>query len=59
MVYRQISLVEEHLLHFGMDKKYIHWIWHGESDPNEVVFDDDDIEDDNDAEEPVELGGIG
>ena len=55
MVYHHISLVEEHLLHFDMDKKYTRWIWHGEGDPNEVVYDDDDI----DAAEPIEHGGIG
>ena len=37
-----------------MDKKYIYWIWHGEDDPNEVVRDDDDTEDDSDVAEPVE-----
>ena len=42
MVYHYISLVEEHLLYYGMDKKYTRWIWHGEGDPNEVVHDDDD-----------------
>ena len=42
-----------------MDKKYICWIWHGEGDPNEVVRNDDDIENDSDAAEPVEHDGIG
>ena len=42
MIYHHITLVEEHLLHYGMDKKYTCWIWHGEGDPNEVVRDDDD-----------------
>ena len=58
MVYHHITLVEEHLLHYGMDKKYTCWIWHGEDDPNEVMHDDDDIEDDSDTTEPIKYGGI-
>ena len=42
-----------------MDKKYTCLIWHGEDNPNEVVRDDDDTEDDSDAAEPVKYGGIG
>ena len=41
-----------------MDKKYTRWIWHGEGDPNEVVHDDDDTEDDSDAAGPVKHSGI-
>ena len=59
MIYYHIILIEEHLLCNGMDKKYTCWIWHGEGDPNEVVHDDDDIEDNSDAVEPIEHGGIG
>ena len=51
-------VLEEHLLHYGMDKKYICWIQHGEDDPNEVVHDDDDIEDDSDVARPIEHSGI-
>ena len=47
MVYRHITLVEEHLLQYDMNKKYTCWIWHGEGDPNDVVCDDDDTEDDS------------
>ena len=42
-----------------MDKKYTCWIWHGEGDPNKVVCDDDDTEDDSDAGGRVEHSGIG
>ena len=59
MIYHHISLVEEHLLCYGMDKKYTCWIWHGEGDLNEVVRDDDNIEDDSDATKPIEHGDIG
>ena len=59
MVYHHISFVEEHLLCYGMDKKYTHRIWHRESDPNKVMRDNDDIEDDSDAVESVEHDGIG
>ena len=59
MVYHHITLIEEHLLYYGMDKKYTCWIWHGESDPNKVVHDDDDTEDDSDAAEPIEHSDIG
>ena len=59
MVYHHITLVEEHLLRFGMDKKYARWIWYGEGDPNEVVCDNDDTKDDSDTAKPVEHGGIG
>ena len=45
MVYHHIILVKEHLLHYSMDKKYTCWIWYGEGDPNEVVRNDDDTED--------------
>ena len=58
MVYHHITLVEEYLLRYSMDKKYIYWIWHGEGDLNKVVHDDDDTEDDSDAAEPVEYDGI-
>ena len=58
MVYYHISLVEEYLLCYGMDKKYTRWLWHEEGDSNEVMHDDDDIEDDKDAAEPVEHDGI-
>ena len=58
MVYDHITLVEEHLLQYGMDKKYTCWIWHGEGDPNEVVRDDDDIEDDSNVAGSVEHSGI-
>ena len=51
--------MEEHLLCYDMDKKYTCWIWHEEDDPNEVIRDDDDTEDDSDAAEPVEQSGIG
>ena len=54
MVYHHIILFEEHLLHYGMDKKYTCQIWHGEGDPNEVVRDDDDTKDDSDVAKPVE-----
>ena len=59
MVYHHITLIEEHLLHYSMDKKYTCWIWHVEGDPNEVVHDDDDTEDDSDITEPIERDGIG
>ena len=59
IVYHHITLVEEHLLQYGIDKKYTCWIWHGEGDLNEVVCDDDDTEDDNDADGSVEHRGIG
>ena len=58
MVYRHITLVEEYLLRYGICKKYTYWIWYGEDDPNEVVRDDDDTEDDSDAAEPIKYGGI-
>ena len=58
MVYHHITPVEEHLLHYGMDKKYTYWIWHGEGDPNEVVRNDNDTEDDSDTAEPVKYSGI-
>ena len=35
------------------------WIWHGESDLNEVMHDDGDIKDDNAAAAPIEYDGIG
>ena len=41
-----------------MDKKCTCWIWHGEGDPNEVVRDDNDTEDDSDAAGPVKHSGI-
>ena len=59
MVYHHIILIEEYLLRYGMDQKNTNWIWHGEGDPNEVVCDDDDIEDDSDVAEPIEYSGIG
>ena len=52
--YHHISLVEEHLLHYGMDKSYTHWIWHEEGDPTEVMSDDDD----SDADALPKHGGI-
>ena len=58
MVYRHITLVEEHLLQYDMNKKYTCWIWHGEGDPTEVMHDDDDTEDDSDAGGSVEHSGI-
>ena len=58
MVYHHIILVEEHLLYYGMDKKYTCQIWHEEGDPNEVVRDDDDTEDDSDAAGSIEHSGI-
>ena len=42
-----------------MDKKYTCWTWHEKDDWNEVVCNDDDIEDDSDADGPVEHSGIG
>ena len=59
IVYHHITLVEEYLLYYGMDKKYTCWIWYGEGNLNEVVSDDDDTEDDSDAAGPVEYSGIG
>ena len=53
MIYHHITLVEEHLLYYDMDKKYTCWIWHGEGDLNEMVRDDDDTEDDSDAAGPI------
>ena len=53
ILYRHITFVEEHLLHYGMDKKHTYWIWHGQDDSNEVVRDDDDTEDDSDFAGPV------
>ena len=59
LIYHHITLVEEHLLQYGMDKKYTCWIQHGEGDPNEVVHDDDDTEDDSiDGAGLVEYSGI-
>jgi Transposase family tnp2/Domain of unknown function (DUF4218)/Transposase-associated domain len=67
-VYRHISLVEEHLLRFGMDKKYTRWVWHGEGDPyapvrheghQMVMRHDDHREDVGGAAEPAEHSGIG
>ena len=37
MVYHHITLVEEYLLQYSIDKKYTCWTWHGKDDPNEVV----------------------
>ena len=59
MVYHHITLVEEYLLQYSIDKKYTCWTWHGEDDPNEVVRDDDDTKDDSDADGSVEHMGIG
>ena len=42
-----------------MDKKYTCWIWHEEDDPNKVVRDNNDTEDNSDAAKPVEHNGIG
>ena len=56
MVYHHITLIEDHLARYGMDKKYTRWIWHGEGDPNEVVH--DDTEDDSDAAKLAEHDGI-
>ena len=58
LVYRYVTLVEKHLLQYGIDKKYTCWIQHGEGDPNEVVYDDDDTEDDSDAAGPIKHSGI-
>ena len=58
MVYHHISLVEEHLLCYGIDTKYTRWIWYREGDLNEVAHDDDDIEDDSDAVKPIKYDGI-
>ena len=58
MVYHHIIFIEEYLLCYGMDKKYTCWIQHGKGDPNEVMHDNDDTEDDSDAAEPVKHGGI-
>ena len=59
MVYRHITLAEEYLLQYGMDKKYTCQTWYGKDDPNEVVYNDNDTEDDNDADGPIEHSGIG
>ena len=58
IVYCYITLIEKYLLHYGMDKKYTCWTWHGEGDPNEVVHDNDDTKDDSDADGPVKHSGI-
>ena len=58
VVYHHITLVEEHLLRYGMDKKYTCWIQHGEDDLNEIVHNDDDTEDDSDVTKPIEHDGI-
>ena len=52
-------MFEKHLLQYGMDKKYTCWTQHGEGNPNEVVHDDDETENDSDANGPVEHSGIG
>ena len=58
IVYHHIILVEEHLLHYSMNKKYTCWISHREDDPNEVMHDDDDTEDDSDTAGPIEHNSI-
>ena len=58
MVHHHISLVEKYLLRYGMDKKYTYWIWHREGDLNEVVYDDDDTEDDSNTIESIEHSDI-
>ena len=58
LIYHHIILIQKHLLHYDMDKKYTCWIQHREGDPNEVVHDDDDTEDDSDAAGLVEHSGI-
>ena len=42
-----------------MDEKYTCQIQHRLGDPNEVVRDNDDTEDDSDAAEPIKNDGIG